>query len=98
MQCRRLRFNPWVGKIPWSRKWHPTPVILLRKFHGQRSLAGYSPWGCTELDTAEHRNKTCKEKVRVITELTGLDLLCPIHQIFHLALGRARFSLRETYL
>ena len=38
-QCRRLRFNPWVRKIPWSRKWQPTPVFLPRKFHGQRSLA-----------------------------------------------------------
>ena len=52
-QCRRHkrhRFNPWVRKIPWSRKWHPTPVFLPRKFHGQRSLVGYSPGGCKELD------------------------------------------------
>ena len=45
-QCRRIRFNPWVGKIVWSRKWQPTPVFLPGKFHGQRSLAGYSPRGC----------------------------------------------------
>ena len=38
------RFNPWVGKIPWSRKWQPTPVFLPGEFHGQRSLVGYSPW------------------------------------------------------
>ena len=37
------RFNLWVGKIPWRRKWPPTPVFLPEKFHGQRSLAGYSP-------------------------------------------------------
>ena len=43
-QCRRLMFNPWVGKIPWRRKWQPTPVFLPGKSHGQRSLAGYSPW------------------------------------------------------
>ena len=36
-------FNPWVGKIPWRRKWQPTPVFLPGKSHGQRSLAGYSP-------------------------------------------------------
>ena len=47
-QCRRHRFNPWVGKIPWRRKWHPTPVFLPGKSHGQRSLAGYSPWGRKE--------------------------------------------------
>ena len=47
-QCRRhrrCRFDPWVGKIPWSGKWQAVPVFLPRKFHGQRSLEGYSPWG-----------------------------------------------------
>jgi len=43
-----------VKKIPWSRKWQPTPVFSTGKFHGQRSLAGYSPWGRRELDMAEH--------------------------------------------
>ena len=43
-QCRRLRFNPWVRKIPWRRKWQPTPVFLPGKFHGLRSLVGYSSW------------------------------------------------------
>ena len=37
-QCRRCRFNPWVRKIPWRRKWQPTPVFLPEKSHGQRSL------------------------------------------------------------
>ena len=45
-QCRRPKFDPWAGKIPWRRKWQPTPVFLPGKFHGQRSLAGYSPWNC----------------------------------------------------
>ena len=45
LQCRRPRFNPWVEKIPWRRKWQPTPVLLPGKFHGLRSLVGYSPWG-----------------------------------------------------
>ena len=44
-QRRRRRFNPWVGKIPWRRKWQPTPVSLPGKSRGQRSLAGCSPWG-----------------------------------------------------
>ena len=47
------RFDPWVGKIPWRRKWQPTPVFLPGESHGQRSLAGYSPWGCKESDTTE---------------------------------------------
>ena len=42
---------PWAGKIPWSRIWQPTPVLLPGKFHGQRSLVGYSPWGWKELGT-----------------------------------------------
>ena len=47
-QCRRQRrrgFNPSNGKIPWRRKWQPTPAFLPGKFPGQRSLAGYCPWG-----------------------------------------------------
>ena len=46
-------FDPWVGKIPWRRQWQPTPVLLPEEFHGQRSLAGYSPWGFKEMDTTE---------------------------------------------
>ena len=42
---KRCRFDTWVGKIPWRRKWQPTPVFLLGKSHGQRSLVGYSPQG-----------------------------------------------------
>ena len=45
--------DPWVRKIPWRMAWPPTPVFLLREFHGQRSLASYSPWGCKELDKIE---------------------------------------------
>ena len=52
-QCKRWRFNPWVGKIPWRRAWLLTPVFLPGKFHGQRSLVGYSPWDHRELDMAE---------------------------------------------
>ena len=53
LQCRRSGFNPWVGKIPWRRKWQPTPVFLPRKSHGWRSLAGYTPWCGKELDRTE---------------------------------------------
>ena len=40
----------WVRKISWRREWLPTPVFLPGESHGQRSLVGYSPWGCKELD------------------------------------------------
>ena len=55
---KRCRFNPWVGNIPWRRKWQSTPVFLPRKSHGQRSPVGYSPLGCKESDTTEWLN-TC---------------------------------------
>ena len=48
--CLRCGFDPWVGKIPWRRKWQPTPVFLPGESHGQRSLGGYSPWGRKESD------------------------------------------------
>ena len=51
-------FDPWVRKIPWSRKWQPTPVFLPGKFHRQRSLAGYSPWGHREPDRNERLTDT----------------------------------------
>ena len=44
-QCGRPRFHPWVGKIPWRRKWQPTPVFLPQKSRGRRSRRGYSPGG-----------------------------------------------------
>ena len=37
---KRPKFDTWVQKIPWKRKWQPTPVFLPDKFHGQRSLVG----------------------------------------------------------
>ena len=50
---RRSGYDHWVRKIPWKRKWQPTPVFLSGESHGQRSLADCSPWGCKESDTTE---------------------------------------------
>ena len=52
-QCKRHRFDPWVRKIPWRRKWQPTRVFLPGESHGQGSLAGYSLWGHRESDKTE---------------------------------------------
>ena len=55
-QCRRHRrrkFDSWVRKMLWRKKWKPIPVFLPGKFHGQRSLAGCSPWGHKESDMTE---------------------------------------------
>ena len=51
--CRRCRFNPWVEKIPWRKKWQPIPVFLPGKLRGQMSLVSYSPRGHKELNTTE---------------------------------------------
>ena len=53
-------FDPWVRKILWRRKWQPTLVLLPGKFHGWRSVVGYSPWGRKELDTTERLHFTSK--------------------------------------
>ena len=51
LQCWRLGFSPWIGKISWRRTWQPIPVFLPGESHGLRSLAGYSSWGPKESDT-----------------------------------------------
>ena len=43
--------DPWVAKVPWRRKWQPTPVFLPGESHGRRSLVGYSPRGCKESES-----------------------------------------------
>ena len=55
-QCKRHErygFHPWVWKIPWRRAWQLTAVFLPGGSHGQRSLEGYSAWGCKESDMTE---------------------------------------------
>ena len=52
-RSKRCGFDPWVGKIPWRRAWQPTAVFLPGETHGQRSLVGYSSWGCKESDITE---------------------------------------------
>ena len=61
------RFDPWDGKIPWRRKWQPTPVLLFRKFHGWRSLVGYSPWSCKELDKSDNKSVYLIQQVFVLS-------------------------------
>ena len=56
-QYRRCGFEPWAGKNPWRREWQPTLGFLPRESHEQRSLAGYSPWDCKELDTTERLSR-----------------------------------------
>ena len=79
-QCRRCRFDPWVGKIPWRRKWQPTQVFLSGKAHGQRNLVGYGLWGHKRVghDLVTKQQQlylsffNCKEKSEWMYELYAL--------------------------
>ena len=53
-RCKRQWLDPWVRKIHRRKKLDPIPVFLPGESHGQRSLAGYSPWSHKELDMTEH--------------------------------------------
>ena len=54
MKCSIQNICDLILLNPWRRKWQPTPVFLPGGSYGQRSLAGYSPWGHKESDWAEH--------------------------------------------
>ena len=53
LPAMHLGLIPGLGRVPWRRQWLSTPVFLSGEFHGQRSLADYSPWGRKELDTTD---------------------------------------------
>ena len=70
-QCRRhmrRRFDPWVRRIPWRREWQPTPVFLPGESLGQRSLAGYSPWGHKELGMTEHTHRETTQILETVVD------------------------------
>ena len=64
----RDRLSTPGSGIPWRRAWQPTPVFLPREYHGQKSLPGYHPQGCKELDMTEtawhtHMHVTTNEQI-----------------------------------
>ena len=59
-----------VEKIPWSRKWQPTPVFLPGKSHGQRSLVGYSPQGHKESDMTKRTHMCARTHTHTQCSLT----------------------------
>ena len=70
-QSRRQSFNPWVKKIPWSRKWQHTPVFSPGKSHGQRSLVGYRQWGSQELDMTKWLNNNSNNYLEETSRVGG---------------------------
>ena len=77
-QCGRSGFNPWVRKIPWRRKWQPTPIFLPEESHGRRSLVGYSLWGHKESDTTEQLHFSYTHThTRYLSHLSDFHLSSP---------------------
>ena len=87
---RKTQVPSWVGKIPWRRKWYPTPVFLPGEFHGQRSLVGYSPWGHehTHGATTEWLTDSSNPAQRRATSIS----VAPLHT--HLGKGKPLSVLR----
>ena len=79
-RCKRCGFDPWVRKIPRRRKWQPTPIFLLGKSHGQRSLSGYSLCGHKESDMTEHK-LGIKNAVLYFSLPGGGFANCPVREI-----------------
>ena len=73
---KSCKFDPWVRKIPRRRAWQHTPVFLPEESHGQRSLAGYNPQGCKELDMIKllSMHATLPEPT-VVINLNSVDYL-----------------------
>ena len=72
-RCMRCRFHPEFGKIPWSSKWQDTPAFFPGKFHGQKSLVGYSPLGHKESNMTEQWSSSSSRQF--------LDDLCNIEEV-----------------
>ena len=81
MQCG---FDSWFRRIPWNRKWQPTPVFLLGESHGQMSLVDYSPWGCKELVTPQNR-LVLQSYTGIASVIIFLNMGCatPLLETFH---------------
>ena len=63
---KEARFSLWVKKVPWRRKWQPTPGFLPEESHGQRSLVGCSPWGCERVGHSLATKYQSIHRLRVI--------------------------------
>ena len=70
LQFGRPGLDPWVARIPWRWTWLPTPAFYLENSHGQRSLAGYSPWGHKESDMTEYKTALHSKNGPLIQGLT----------------------------
>ena len=96
-----LSLIPAAGGFPWRRKWQPTPVFLPGKSHGQRSLAGYSPWGRKESDTTERLHSLYYRNLLVLS--SKFRQVCKHHCTFDaypltLHFGNNVMKLKATFV
>ena len=97
LPSRRCGFNAWLGKIPWRRKWQLAPVFLLGESHGQKSLAGYSPWGCkdtTEMTQQGHTHTSPDVLVARIVSHTTPKTITSINNLLGWPKSAFRFFIR----
>ena len=98
---RRCGFNSCVRNIPWGRKWHPTPVFLPGKSHGQRRLASCSPWDCKKSGAAEHAYTLLLTfqllRLSVTLDLVIRTLICTLNLCGTLALASLQYPLLSCF-
>ena len=81
LQCRRPGFDLWVGKFPWRREWQSTPVFLPGKFHGQRSLVGYSLSSLKEFDMTEYTHTHTHTHTHTYTHTRETNIILQFNYI-----------------
>ena len=91
VQRRRHKCDPWVGMISWRRKWRPTPVFLPGKSHGQRILAGYSPWGHKRV-----RHDSLTKEKQSISRILALSVLSD-HESWGTRFSNSTNSIRDIF-
>ena len=77
--ARDLDSIPSSGRFPWRRKWQPTPVFLPEEFHGQKGLAGYSPWGCKVPNTTVHTHTVQVHQTKLLNCIKGYTNVLQTH-------------------
>ena len=77
-KLRETRFDPWVGKMPWRRKWQTTLVFLPGELYGQRSLVGYSSWGLKESNRTEQLHFHFQKQYGVSSKFSKIKFWCLI--------------------
>ena len=93
----RLRSDPWVRKIPWRRAWQPPPVFLPGESRGQRSLAGYGPWGRRVRQDWSGLARTHTRMVVLLQVFSGISTLFSLCRSNAGGIGLYTTFLRNVY-